>query len=1070
VYGAIGGYTVTLTVENAAGNSTTSKYGYVLVNEASGDNSERAGQAYFSSSATSGDAPFKVTFHDETEYAPYSSTWTFGDGSQQYFDWTSTSDIPDANHTYLEPGQYTVALFNRHPSGITEITKYHYINVTGLTKPYASFTSEKVSVPKPLTIQFNDTSIGKPTSWFWDFGDGVSSTEQNPMHTYTAEGNYTVNLTAANGNGTDSKLATIKVVKTNPYAYVTNYNSNTVSVIDTTTNKVTATMPVGIRPWGVAVNPDGTRVYVTNWNSNTVSVIDTVTNTVTATVNVGSNPMGIAVAHDGKKIYVTNAMSNNVSVIDSANNTVIATVDEPYHPVGIAVTPDGKKVYVANLYGGVSVFDTATNTIKETKIVGAYLLGIAVSPDGSKVYLTHSDIHDYYNIDSQAVFAINTITNNVTAILGVNGPTTGVIFNQAGTKAYVASWGSGKIYVIDTATNNVTAAVNVGIHPEGIAISPDGSTVYVANEESNNISVIDTNTNAITASINVGNKPVALGQFIASVPVQPLLPRANFSSNVAEGYAPLNVQFIDSSLNKNGWYWDFGDGTNSTNQNPIHTYSSSGNFTVNLTVSNGNSTESKLATIHVSEKPLLPIANFSTNVTSGYAPLSVQFMDDSILTLPPRHQVVTEADNGKSINLENGETFYIRLNECADSDFFWKLNFSPGLCVLSENNIYYPSLEEPVPHGITGMVGGGVLDHVWEIKAVAQGYQQVKGRPSRDGLDKYNFTLNITNLPQNITSGNWDFGDGTYSTELNPIHTYFLAGNYTVNLKVTNANGTDSKNATITVFEKPVLPDENFSVIGSILKETSITNQGQSMFDDGSSNSGSSHSSSSGGGGAGGSPEPQSNVEAKELSQTFIGSGSSVKFTFTQQVTPVVYLIFDSKVTTGKTTTIVEMLKGISTLVSGSPSDEVYKYLNIWVGNGGFGDSKNIENGVVYFKVEKSWIQNKNIDKSSIVLNRYNDSKWNKLPTSVSGEDASYLYYTANTPGFSPFAIIGKTIAIGNGTQTSVNEAQPKNNTSVFKQNTSTASNSGTGSTKTPGFESICGILSLLAVFLHRRK
>ena len=307
VYGATGGYTVTLTVENAASKNTTSKYGYVLVDVGSGTDYEQATPAYFSSNATSGDAPFKVTFHDERSTYTFSESWIFGDGSQQGFSVDEKDDIPtDVEHTYLEPGQYTVTLYQRNSGGTAVITKYHYINVTGLIRPVASFTSEKVSVPKSLTIQFTDKSNGKPTSWFWDFGDGISSTEQNPMHTYAAEGNYTINLTAVNENGTDSKLATIKVVKTNPYAYVTNYNSNTVSVIDTTTNKVTATVPVGISPWGVAVSPDGTRVYVTNWNSNTVSVIDTTTNTVTATVNVDSNPIGIAVTPDGSKVYVAN--------------------------------------------------------------------------------------------------------------------------------------------------------------------------------------------------------------------------------------------------------------------------------------------------------------------------------------------------------------------------------------------------------------------------------------------------------------------------------------------------------------------------------------------------------------------------------------------------------------------------------------------------------------------------------------------------------------------------------------------------------------------------------------------
>ncbi len=71
-------------------------------------------------------------------------------------------------------------------------------------------------------------------------------------------------------------------------AYITNYGSNTVSVIDTATNTVTATIPVGIDPYGVAVTPDGSKVYVANVGSNTVSVIDTATNTVTATIPVGS--------------------------------------------------------------------------------------------------------------------------------------------------------------------------------------------------------------------------------------------------------------------------------------------------------------------------------------------------------------------------------------------------------------------------------------------------------------------------------------------------------------------------------------------------------------------------------------------------------------------------------------------------------------------------------------------------------------------------------------------------------------------------------------------------------------
>src|SRR3990172_2459907 len=93
-------------------------------------------------------------------------------------------------------------------------------------------------------------------------------------------------------------------VQAAPFAYITNSNSNNVSVIDTATNTVVATVVAGSGPNGVAVNPAGTRTYVTNGSVNNVSVIDTATNTVVATVAVGSQPNGVAVNPAGTRAYV----------------------------------------------------------------------------------------------------------------------------------------------------------------------------------------------------------------------------------------------------------------------------------------------------------------------------------------------------------------------------------------------------------------------------------------------------------------------------------------------------------------------------------------------------------------------------------------------------------------------------------------------------------------------------------------------------------------------------------------------------------------------------------------------
>jgi YVTN family beta-propeller protein len=163
-------------------------------------------------------------------------------------------------------------------------------------------------------------------------------------------------------------------------AYITNQRSHSVSVIDTATNTVSATIPDGASPFGVAVTPDGSKVYIANSPFNgTVSVIDTGTNTVSATIPVGFSPFGVAVNPDGSKVYVSNSLSNTVSVIDAATNTASATIPVGLRPFGVAVSRDGSKVYVASHdVNKVSVIDTATNTVITTIPVGQLPIAFGV--------------------------------------------------------------------------------------------------------------------------------------------------------------------------------------------------------------------------------------------------------------------------------------------------------------------------------------------------------------------------------------------------------------------------------------------------------------------------------------------------------------------------------------------------------------------------------------------------------------------------------------------------------------------------------------------------------------------
>ncbi len=111
----------------------------------------------------------------------------------------------------------------------------------------------------------------------------------------------------------------------------------------------------------------------------------------------------------------------------------------------------------------------------------------------------------------------------------------------------------------------------------------------------------------------------------------PILPIADFSSNATSGLVPLNVGFTDKSTGApTSWAWSFGDGTNSTQQSPVHTYSTAGNYTVTLTATNaaGSNTTTKTKYIKVQGTGShVPVAEFSASPTSGSVPLNVTFTD-----------------------------------------------------------------------------------------------------------------------------------------------------------------------------------------------------------------------------------------------------------------------------------------------------------------------------------------------------------------------------------------------------------------------------------------------------------
>jgi PKD repeat protein len=181
IYTSSGLYSVSLVASNAYNHDTETKVDLVPVTVAP--------VAEFEGTPTSGALPLEVSFTDLSTNIPTTWLWDFGDLS------TATAQSP--THTYTDAGSYTVSLTATNAAGSNTEIKTNYI--TTAPPVAAAFSASVTAGVVPLAVTFTDHSTGSPTEWTWDFGDGDTSTEQSPSHTYTDPGYYTVTLTASNG-------------------------------------------------------------------------------------------------------------------------------------------------------------------------------------------------------------------------------------------------------------------------------------------------------------------------------------------------------------------------------------------------------------------------------------------------------------------------------------------------------------------------------------------------------------------------------------------------------------------------------------------------------------------------------------------------------------------------------------------------------------------------------------------------------------------------------------------------------------------------------------------------------
>ncbi|HEY4947424.1 MAG TPA: IPT/TIG domain-containing protein, partial [Acidimicrobiales bacterium] len=242
--------------------------------------------------------------------------------------------------------------------------------------------------------------------------------------------------------------------------------SDSVFPVALSTGAVGAGIKVGHCPMGMALSPNGTTAYVTNFLSGTVSVIDTRTNRVEATLPGGDDPEGIAISPNGQRAYVTDPDTGSVRALNLVSGRLGPRIAVGGSPEGIAVTPDGSTIYVANpARGEVEPINASTGAVGYGIPAGLGVGDVAVSPDGSTVYAT--------NAIFGTVVPIATATNGAGSRIVVGGSPTSVTFAPDGATAYVTEPLRGKLVPIETATGTVEAATPLTGGPVSVTITPD---------------------------------------------------------------------------------------------------------------------------------------------------------------------------------------------------------------------------------------------------------------------------------------------------------------------------------------------------------------------------------------------------------------------------------------------------------------------------------------------------------------------------------------------------------------------------------------------------------------------
>mgnify|MGYP001370639168 CR=1 FL=1 len=306
--------------------------------------------------------------------------------------------------------------------------------------------------------------------------------------------------------------------------YVSNEDGQSVTVIDTDRLEAIATIPVGKRPRGIELSPDGKRLYVAlsglpkcpptmpdeecakmerDLKADGVAVIDTESQKLVTVLHAGSDPEQFDLSPDGKLLFVANEDAAQASVLNVETGKVEARIKVGEEPEGVRVSPDGRYVLVTNESDStVSIIDTRTYKVLRHVKVGKRPRDAAFTPDGTRAFVTGEFDASLYRIAVPEGEPVEKVVQFRKDALPM-----AVVLDVPRNRIY-ASTGRGRtVAVVALDTLKLIKEIEVGTRPWGIALSRDGRRLYTANGPSNDVSVVDTEKLEVIRKIPVGRGP-----------------------------------------------------------------------------------------------------------------------------------------------------------------------------------------------------------------------------------------------------------------------------------------------------------------------------------------------------------------------------------------------------------------------------------------------------------------------------------------------------------------------------------------------------------------------------------